>query len=136
MIFYNEKIQKVKKLTFFPKGLTHGLGTKMAIFPIFFFRQFRPGKCLFRYSKKKNAVLRYKSKKSKKPKNWHFSKGVNRWFWSKNCQFCNFFFLSNLAQENVFYDILEWKNAFLYYKKKEVKKLEKLTFFPSHGFDP
>ena len=40
------------------------------------------------------------------------------------------FFLSNLDQDNVFYDILERKNAFLRYKKQEVQKVEKLTFFP------
>ena len=33
-----------------------------------------------------------------------------------------FFFLGNIGQENVFYDILERKNAFLSYKKKKFKK--------------
>ena len=28
------------------KVQTHGLGPKMAIFPSFFFRQYKPGKCL------------------------------------------------------------------------------------------
>ena len=32
------------------------------------------------------------------------------------------FFLGNTGQENVFYDILERKNAFLGYKKKKFKK--------------
>ena len=32
------------------------------------------------------------------------------------------FFLGNIAQEKVFYDILERKNAFLSYKNKEFKK--------------
>ena len=32
------------------------------------------------------------------------------------------FFLGNVAQENVFYDILERKNAFLGYKNKTFKK--------------
>ena len=54
MIFYNEKSpfqaiktrsSKSRKIDIFPKGLTHGFGQKMAIFP-FFFRQYRPGKCL------------------------------------------------------------------------------------------
>ena len=58
---------------------------------------------------RKNAFLRYKNKKSKKSKNWNFSKGVKPWFWSRNSHFFNFFFLSNLGQENVFYDILERK---------------------------
>ena len=79
---------------------------------------------------KKTAFLRYKNKKSKKPKNWHFSKGVNPWFYSKNGHFLKFFFLSNLGQENVFYDILERKKVFLGYKIKKFEKLEELTFFP------
>ena len=41
---------------------------------------------------RKNAFLAYKNKKFKKSKNWHFSKGVNPWFWSKDENFSNFFF--------------------------------------------
>ena len=70
---------------------------------------------------RKNAILAYKNKKFKKSKNRHFSKGVNPWFWSKNGHFSNFF-LGNIGQENVFYDILERKNAFLGYKNKKFKK--------------
>ena len=40
----------------------------------------------------KNAILSYKKKKFKNTKNWHFSKGINPWFWSKNDHFGNFFF--------------------------------------------
>ena len=57
---------------------------------------------------RKNAFLGYKNKKFKKSKNWHFCKGVNPWFWSKNGHFSNIF-LNNIGQENVFYDILEAK---------------------------
>ena len=39
------------------------------------------------------------------------------------------FFLGNIGQENVFYDILERKNAFLSYKKEHFKKSKKFTFF-------
>ena len=52
---------------------------------------------------------------------WHFSKGVNPWFWSKNSHFSNFFFLGTIGQENAFYDILERKNAFPRYKNKKLK---------------
>ena len=38
------------------------------------------------------------------------------------------FFLCNIGLENVFYDIVEGKNAFVAYKKQEVEKVEKLTF--------
>ena len=41
---------------------------------------------------------------------------------SKNGDFSNFFFLGNIGQENVFYDILERKNAFLGFKNNKSKK--------------
>ena len=47
-----------RKIDIFPKGLTHGFGPKMAIFPYFFFRQDRPGKCLLRYSRTKKHLSR------------------------------------------------------------------------------
>ena len=78
---------------------------------------------------RKNVFLGYKNKKFKKSKNWHFSKGVNSWFWSKNGHFFNFFFLGNIGQENVFYDILERKKAFLGFKNEKFKNL-KIGFFP------
>ena len=71
---------------------------------------------------RKNAFLGYKNKKFKKSKNCDFSKRVNPCFSSKNVHFSNLFFLGNLGQENVFYDILERKNAFLGYKNKKFKK--------------
>ena len=49
------------------------------------------------------------------------------------------FFLGNIGQENVFYDILERNNAFLSYKNQKFKKVEKLAFFRkglTHGFGP
>ena len=69
----------------------------------------------------RNALLGYKNKKLKRSDNWHFSKGVNPWFSSKNGHFSNFF-LSIIGQENVFYGILERKNVFLSYNNKKFKK--------------
>ena len=43
--------------------------------------------------------------------------------------FFQLFFLGNFSQENVFNAILERANAFLGFKKTEVQKGEKLTFF-------
>ena len=70
--------------------------------------------------KRKNAFLGYENKKFRKSKYWHFSKGVNPWFWSKNGHFSNSFFLGNIGQEHVFYDILEQKNVFLGFKNKKL----------------
>ena len=67
IIFQNEKTPfqgiktrspKSRKILIFPKGLTYGFGPKMAIFPTFLFRQYRPGKCLLRYSRTKKRLSR------------------------------------------------------------------------------
>ena len=95
----------------------------MALFPSFvFLGNMVQEKVFYDFLERKNAFQSNKNKKLKKPKNWHFSKKVNPWFWSKNGQFSNFYFLGNIGQKNVFYDILERKNVFLGYKKKSSKK--------------
>ena len=73
-----------------------------------------------------NVFLGYKNKNFKNSKYWHFS--IYPLFWSKNCQLSNFFFLGNIGQENVFYDILEWKNVFLGHKNKKLKKSKNWHF--------
>ena len=87
---------------------------------------------------RKNTFLSYKNMKSKKSKNWHFSKGVNPCFWSKNAHISNFIFLGNIDQENVFYNILEPKNNFLAYKNMKCKKSKNWHFSEglTDGFGP
>ena len=70
----------------------------------------------------KNAFLGYENKKLKKSKNEIFPKGLTHAFGPKMAIFPSFFFLDSIGQENVFYDILERKNAFLDYKNKKLKK--------------
>ena len=77
---------------------------------------------------RENAFLTYKNKKLKKSKNWDFSKGVSPWFWSKIGHFSIFFFKDNIREENVFYDILERKIAFLDYKNKMFKTFKNWHF--------
>ena len=77
---------------------------------------------------RKNVFLDYKNKKFINSKYWHFFKGVNQWFWTKNGHFSNFYFLGNTLQKNVLYDILERKNAFLGFKKKKFKKSKNWHF--------
>ena len=116
----------------------------------FFFRQYRPRKCLLRYSRRKkrlskwpffklfclgnigqenvcydilegkNAFLGYKNKKFKQSKNWHFSKAVNPCFWSTNGHFSN----NSFMQYRPGKCLLRYsrpKNAFLGYKIKKFK---------------
>ena len=101
---------------------------KWPFFQLFFSGKIGPENVFHDFLEQKNAVLGYENKKFKKSKNLHFSKAVNQWFWSKNGHFSIFFFLANLGQENVFWDILERENAFLRYKNKKFKKTKNWHF--------
>ena len=109
---------------------------KWPFFQLFFLGNIGQENVFYDILKRKNDFLGYKNKKFKTSRNWHFSKGVNPWFWSKNSHFSNFFFLGNIGQKNVFCDILERKNAFLCYKNKNLKKSKNCHFSKglTHGF--
>ena len=47
-----------RKIDILPKGLTHAIGPKMANFLPFFLKEYRPGKCLLRYSGTKKRLSR------------------------------------------------------------------------------
>ena len=101
---------------------------KWPFFKLYFSGYIGQETVLYDIVERKNAFLGYKNKKSKKSQNWHFSQGVNQWFWSKNGHFSNFFCLGNIGQENVFDDILERINAFLGYKNKTSKNSQNWHF--------
>ena len=114
------------------------LAQKWPFFQLFFLGNIGQENFFYDILERKNAFPCYKNKKFNKSKNWHFSKGVNPRFWSKNGRFSNFYFLGNIAQVNVFYDILERKNAFVCYKNKKFNKW-KIDMFGNgltHGFGP
>ena len=130
MIFQSEKLpfktiktrrSNSRKIDIFAKGLTHGFGPKMAIFPtIFFFRQYRPGKCILRYFTMKKHLSGLQEV-SNVEKLTSFKRGfmmvlVQKW------PFLQIFIPCIIRQENVFYDILARKNAFLGYKNQKFKK--------------
>ena len=132
---YKNKKFKKSKNWHFGRGFNPWFWSKNSHFSKFFFLgNIGQEHVFYDILEGKNAYLGYKNKKIKKSKNWHFSKGVNQWFWSKNGHFSNFFFLGNIGQENVFYDILERKNAFLGYKNNKFKKSKNWDF--SKGVNP
>ena len=57
-----------------------------------------------------------------------FSKGLTHGFGQKMAIFFTFF-LANIGQENVFYDILELKKRLFRLEKQQVQTVEKLIFF-------
>ena len=74
-----------------------------------------------------------KTRSSKNRKIDHFPKGLTHAFGPKMAILATFF-LGNIGQENVFYDIQERKNAFLSYKNKKFKKSKNGHF--SKGDNP
>ena len=105
---------------------------KWSFLELFFLGNIDKENVFYDILKRKNAFVGYKIKKFKKSKYWHFCRGVNPWFSPKNGYFSmvlfrkwpffQLFFLRNVDQENVFYDIQERKNAFLGQKNKNFKK--------------
>ena len=129
LAYKNKKIKKSKNWDF-SKGVNPCFWSKNGLFSNFFsLGNIGQENVFCDILERKNVLLGYKNKKFKKLKNWHFSKGVNLCFWSKNGLFSNFFSLGNIGQENVFCDILERKNAFLGYKNKKFKKSKNWHFF-------
>ena len=83
----------------------------------------------------KNAFLRYKNKKSKKPKNWHFSKGLTHGFGPKMAIFLTFIF-RQVRPRKCLLRYSKKKNAFVGYKTRS-SKTRKSDVFPkglTHGF--
>ena len=60
---------KTRKIGIVPKGLTHGFGPKIAVFPTFFLGNVRQEYVLYDILEGKYAFLGYKNKKFKKSKN-------------------------------------------------------------------
>ena len=102
---------------------------KWPVFQLFFLANIGQENVFYDILERKSAFRGHKNMKFKNSKNWHFFKGVNPWFWSKNRHFSTFFFLGNIGQENVFYDILGGKNALLGHKKNKLKKSKNFPFF-------
>ena len=120
--YENRKFKKSKNWHF-SKGVNPWFWSKNGHFSNFYFLgNIGQENVYYDIQERKNASLRYKNNKFKNSNNWYFSKGVNLWFWSKNGHFSNFYFLENISQDNVSYDILERKNAFLGYKNNKFKK--------------
>ena len=114
---------------------SHGFGPKTTIFPTLLLGNIGQKNVFYDILKQKNPFLGYKNKKFKKSKNWHFSMVLV----PKMAIFPNFYFLGNISQENVFYDILETKNAFLGYKNNRLETSRKIDIFPkglTHAFGP
>ena len=120
---------KSQNIDIFSKGLTHGLGLKIAIFSTFFFLgNIGEENVFYDILERRNAFLGYKNKKFNKSNNSHFSKGVNPWFGRKITIFQLFFFQAIQARKRSF-TIFQTEETPLQAIKTRSSKVEKLTFF-------
>ena len=99
----------------------------------FFLGNIRQENVFYDILQRKNAFLAIKTSSSKSPKIEIFQKGLTHASGPKRAIF-PIFFLGNIGQENVSYDILERKNAFLDYKINKFKKSKNWDF--SKGVNP
>ena len=121
-----QEVQKFKKLKFFQNPR---FWSKNSHFSNFFVLG-NIDKEKFFYDileQKKNPSQAIKTRSSKSRKTNIFPNGVTHGFGQEIAIFPTLF-LGNIVQENVFYDILERKNASLGYKKMKFKKSENLHF--------
>ena len=111
---------------------------KWSFFQLFFLRNIGQKNVFYDILDRKNAFLGYKKKKFKKSKNWHFCKGVNPCFWSKNDHFSNFSFYAISARKTSFTIFWNVKTPFKAIKKRNSRS-RKIDIFPkrlTHGFGP
>ena len=112
---------------------------KWPFFQPFFFRHYRPGKCLLRYSKTKKHISRLKNKKFKKSKNWHFSKGDNPWFLVQKWPFFQHYLFRQYRPGKCLLRYFTMEKRLSGQKKTKSPKRRKIKFFQkglTHGFGP
>ena len=80
---------------------------KWSFFQFFFLGIIGQENIFYDIRERKNPFLGYKKKKFKKSEMAIFPKGLTHGLCPKMAIFPTFFFLGNIGQENVFYDILE-----------------------------
>ena len=95
---------------------------KWKFFQLFFLGNVAEENVFFDIVDRKNALLGYKIRSSKSRKIDIFAKEFKQMVLVQKWPFFQLFFLGNMRQANVFYDIPERKNAFLGYKSKKFNK--------------
>ena len=127
--YKNKKFKKWKNCPFFKRGKSMVLVKNWPFFLFFFKGKIGQENVFYDIVERKKAFLGYKNKNFKKWKNCHFSKEVSPCYWSKIDHFSIFFVKGNIGQDNVFYDILDRRNAFLGYMNKKFKKWKNCDFW-------
>ena len=140
-IFQNEKtpFQAIKtrssksgKIAIFAKGLVMVLVQNWPLFHFFFQARKTRTRLFTIFQNEKTRFQAIKARSSKSGKIAIFPRLAHGF--SQKLAIFHLFFQGNIGRENVFYDILERKNAFLGYKNKMFKKWRNCHF--SKGVSP
>ena len=95
---------------------------KWPFFQLFFLGNIGQENVFYDILERKNVFLGYKNMTFKKTKKFRFFQRGKPIVLVQKWPFFHLLFLGNIGQVNVFYDILEQKNAFLDHKNKKLKK--------------
>ena len=94
---------------------------KWPLFQLFFLGNIGQENVFYHILERENVFLGYKNRKLKKSKIDIFPRGLTHGFGPKMALFPPFF-LANIGQENVFYDILRTKKHFSRLQEQKFKK--------------
>ena len=118
-----KKSLKSRKVDNFPKGLTPGCGSKIAIFSTYFFQAIQGRKMSFmKFQNEKTPFQAIKTRSLKSRKVDIFPKGLTHGFGPIIAIFQTFSFLSIQARKMSFMIVQKKELAFLGYKRKKIKK--------------
>ena len=126
---------KSRKIDIFTKGLTHGFGQKMTIFPTFLFLAIQARKMsLMIFSNEKTSFQAIKTRSPKSRKIDIFPDGLTHGFGPKMAIFPTFFFQAIQARKMCLNIFQNEKTPFLAYKNKKSLKSKNSHF--SQGVNP
>ena len=135
------RISKRRKIHIFPKVSNPWFWSKNGHFcNFFFFRKFRPGKCLLLYSRTKKRLSRLLKKKSlRSGKIDIFPKGLTNAFGPKMADFPPFFFFKGIQARKMSFTICQNEKTSYQTIKTRKLKSRKIDIFPkglTHDFGP
>ena len=120
---------KSRKIEIFPKGLTHGFGQKLAIFPCLFFLAIQARKtCFTIFQNKKTPFQPIKTTRSKSREIAIFPKRLTHGFLKKMAILSCLFF-RQYRQGKCVLQYSRTKKRLSCPQKNKVQKVEKLRFF-------
>ena len=130
---------KSRKIDIFPKGLTHGFGPKIAIFPTCFFQEIQATKMSFSiFENEKTPMQEIKIRSSESGKIDIFPKGLTHGFHPKMAIFPTCFY-QTIQARNMSFTIFQNEKTRFQAIKIRSSKSRIIDIFPmglTHGFDP